>query len=84
MTVQALLHFGSLLGPVVLLSGCVLSVESVIPESAAILDDRLLGTWGEVSGSDRAVVSRGAENSYAIEYTADGKVSRFAARLGRL
>jgi hypothetical protein len=62
----------------------VLSVYPVIPESGAIFDPRLLGTWEEAAGSDRAVVSRAVENAYAIEYTSEGKVSRFEARLGRL
>jgi hypothetical protein len=62
----------------------VLSVDPVVSESRATFDPRLLGTWEEVSGSDRAVVSRAEENTYAIEYASAGKVSRFEARLGRL
>ena len=84
MTIRALLKLGIALGLAVVLSGCVLSVDPVISESGATFDPRLLGMWEEVSGSDRAVVSRAAENTYAIEYTSDGKVGRFEARLGRL
>jgi len=83
-TVRALLETGIVTGLAVVLCGCVLSVEPVVPESGATFDPRLLGTWEEVSGSDRAVVSRAAESTYAIEYTSDGKASRFEARLGRL
>jgi hypothetical protein len=83
-TLRALPEIGIVLGLVVVLSGCVLSVDPVISESGATFDPRLLGTWEEVSGSDHAVVSRAAENTYTIEYTSDRKVSRFGARLGRL
>ncbi len=69
----------------VVLAGCVVSVEPVVPSSAATFDVRLLGRWTEVDGKDRAVVSRGDSNGYAIEYTdGEGKVGRFEARLGRL
>jgi hypothetical protein len=77
-------RLGAILALAIFMSGCVLSVEPVISESVATFDPRLLGSWEENSGSDRAVVSRAAENEYAIEYTSDGKVSRFQARLGRL
>jgi len=83
-TVRALLELGIALELTVVLSGCVLSVDPVISESGATFDPRLLGTWEEVSGSDRAIVSRAAERTYAIEYTSGGKVSQFQARLGRL
>lgn len=81
---RAMLKMGGVLGLGLVLSTCVLSVDPVVSESDAMYDPRLLGTWEEVSGSDRAVVSRAGENSYAIEYTSDGKVGRFEARLGRL
>jgi hypothetical protein len=69
----------------VVLTGCVLSNDAVVPESAATFDARLLGGWEEVGGSDRAVVSSARTNAYAIEYTdSDGQVGRFEARLGRL
>ena len=84
MTVRALLNPGIALGLAVVLSGCVLSVEPVILESGATFDPRLLGMWEEVSGSDHAVISRAAENTYAIEYSSDGHVGGFEARLGRL
>jgi hypothetical protein len=74
----------ALLGSAIVLSGCVLSVEPVVPQSSATFDARLVGTWEEASGTDRAVVSRTAEGSYRIEYTSGGKVATFAARLGQL
>jgi Domain of unknown function (DUF4185) len=69
---------------VIALTGCVLSIDHIVPESSAIFDPRLLGTWEEVSGSDRAVISRASDNAYGIEYISDGKVGRFEGRLGRL
>jgi hypothetical protein len=75
---------GGVLAPAIIVSGCVLSLDRIVSDSAATLDSRLLGAWQEVVGSDRAVVSRAAGNTYAIEYTSDGKTSRFEARLGRL
>lgn len=65
-------------------AGCVLSVSAIVPASEAIVDPRLVGTWEEVAGSDRAVISRASEHSYAIEYTSDGTASRFEARLDSL
>lgn len=66
------------------LSGCVLSIEPVISESESTYDSRLLGEWEQVSGSDRAVVSAGQDNTYVIEYSSDRRVGRFQARLGVL
>ena len=70
--------------PLAVLSGCVVTVDPVISEDDATMDSRLLGSWEQVSGSDRAVVSRTAENTYAIDYTSRKNVSRFEARLGKL
>lgn len=84
MTIRAMWKLSPVLAFVVVLTGCVLSIDAVVSESDATFDQRLLGTWEEVSGSDRAVVSRAADNTYAIEYTSDGKVGRFETRLGRL
>ncbi|UCC49654.1 MAG: hypothetical protein JSV41_05710, partial [Gemmatimonadota bacterium] len=66
------------------LTACVLSIDPIVLETDATLDQRLLGTWEEVSDSDRAVISRASESTYAIEYTSDGKVMRLEARLGSL
>ncbi|UCF18632.1 MAG: DUF4185 domain-containing protein [Gemmatimonadota bacterium] len=75
----------SVLASTAILAGCVLSIDAVVPESQATFDDRLLGSWEEVDGPDRAVVSRAGANAYTIEYIdGDGKAGRFAARLGRL
>jgi hypothetical protein len=73
-----------LLGLAILLGGCVYSVESLITDSSAAFDARLLGDWKEVGGSEHAVVTRSARNGYTIEYGSDDSVSRYAARLGRL
>jgi len=67
------------------LTACVLSIEPVIPESAGIVDDRLLGTWKEVDGGDQVVISRTTSTAYSLTYTdSKGKVGWFDARLGRL
>jgi hypothetical protein len=68
----------------ILLIGCALSINPIIPESDAIFDTRLLGNWKDISSSDQASISRGTANSYEIEYTSDGKTGRFEARLGHL
>ncbi len=73
-----------MLGLAIMLSACVVTVNPVISEASATFDAQLLGTWEAVSGTERAVVSRAAENSYVIEFGSDSKVGRFAARLGRL
>ena len=71
-------------GLVLVATGCVLSVDPVIPESEATFDPRIVGTWEEESGSDYAAITRTASGGYAIQYTSDGKTSAFEARLGRL
>src|SRR5262249_52392812 len=84
MTFRAMKKLTVVLGVAIVLSGCVLSIDPVVSETGATFDAGLLGTWEEVSGSDRARVSRSAENTYVIEYTSEGKVGRFEARLGWL
>ena len=84
MRVRAMSRLGGVTVPAIVLTGCVLSVDAIISDSGGTFDPRLLGTWEEVSGSDRAVVSRASESTYAIEYTSDGKVTRLEARLGSL
>ena len=73
-----------LLGLGLLCSGCVLSIDPVVTDSEATFDSRLIGTWQETPGSDRAVVSRASANLYAIEYTTGAKTGRLEGRLGRL
>jgi len=66
------------------LTGCVVSVDAVVPASAATYDARLVGRWAEVDGKARAEVTRDS-NGYAISYTdGEGKVGRYEAHLGRL
>jgi hypothetical protein len=66
------------------LTGCVVSVDAVVPASAARYDARLVGRWAEVDGKDRADVTRDS-NGYAITYTdGDGKVGHYEAHLGFL
>jgi len=66
------------------LTGCVVSVDAVVPSSTATFDPRLVGRWAEVDGRDRAEVMRDS-NGYAITYTdGDGKVGHYEAHLGFL
>ena len=74
----------ALLGLLLTVGGCTMSIEPVVAESDAIADARLVGTWHEVGGEDRAVVARGSGNGYTITFTDDGETGRFEARLGRL
>ena len=66
------------------LGACLVSVAPVITEADATFDARLLGSWEEVGGRDRATVVRGESNGYVIEYSDDGGVARYEARLGAL
>ena len=84
MSARSLWTLSAACGLVAVLAGCVLSIDEIVPESDALFDQRLLGTWKESGGRDRAVVSRGEGNAYRIEYTTEGKAGRFDARLGRL
>lgn len=85
MTIRTLTKLGAVMAFAIVLSGCALSIDAVVSESDALFDPGLLGSWEEVTGSDRATISRAAENMYAIEYTdGEGKVENYEARLGRL
>lgn len=84
MTHQATWKIGTVLCMVAALSACVLTVEPVVPESAATFDARLLGAWQQDDEPDRAVISRAEGNAYAIKYTSDNHVGQFEGRLGRL
>lgn len=79
---RSITRLGAALASAILVSGCVLTLDAIVPESAAIFDVRLIGAWEQ--GSDRAVFARGPGNSYTIEYTSDGRTGTFEGRLGRL
>lgn len=66
------------------LAGCLVTLDAIVPESDAMFDPRLVGTWEEVSGSDIAVISQASDHTYAIEFTSEGHVTRFQARLDSL
>lgn len=72
------------LGFAVLLAGCVMSTGAVIADSAATVDDRLLGTWKEQDGGDSAVVTRDSGSAYVIAYSSALGTGTFAGRLGRI
>jgi len=74
----------ALLACSIVLAGCVVSVDAVIPDSAATFDSRLLGAWEEVGGSDRAVVTRDSGGVYTIAYGNGQRTQQLRARLGRL
>lgn len=77
-------HLAAATACLLALAACVVSIDPVVPEGGSTLDERLLGTWEAVSGQDRAVVTRGPEGTYRIEYTREGEVTRLAARKGSL
>jgi hypothetical protein len=54
---RAIPKLGAVLGLALLLTGCALSIDAVIPESDATFEPRLLGAWEEISGSDEIRVS---------------------------
>lgn len=66
------------------LTGCVLSIDPVVPDSMAIFDPRLIGSWQEEDGTTRATVRRAEGNTYHIDYVSGRDTSRYVARLGRL
>lgn len=74
----------AVLALVLSLGACLVSVAPVIPDADAAFDARLLGSWEEIGGGDRATVARGESSGYVIEYSDDGGVARYAARLGTL
>ncbi len=83
-SIRAVLRL-SILTAAVVATGCVLSVDAVVPESESLFDERLLGSWEEIDGTDRAVVSQAEARAYDIKYIdGDGEVGMFTARLGRL
>jgi hypothetical protein len=91
MNIRTLRALGTALGLIVLLGGCVGSDEPVIPESEAIFDLRLVGTWGtgvegDFSNSTRYVISRLDENgtAYFIEQWERDESSLLLGRLGHL
>jgi len=84
MTIQSLLKITRGLTFSLLLIGCAVSINPIVPESEATFDPKLLGNWEEIRGQDRAVISRSGPNTYAIEYTKGGKTGKFEARVGRL
>jgi hypothetical protein len=84
MRLREVLKLAGALSFAIVLTGCVLSIDPVITDSNSTFDSRLLGEWEQASGSDRAVVSAGEDNSYVIEYTSDKQAGRFQARLGML
>jgi hypothetical protein len=66
-----------------LFSGCVLTVDEAVPESEAVFDARLVGTWRGES-DDRAVVHPGDSLTYVIDYRDKNSDVRLGGRLGRL
>lgn len=66
-------------------TGCVLSVDAVIPPGGGRVEERLLGDWRESDGSDRVTITRTGNDAYAVAYTdAQGAVAHFAGRLDSL
>lgn len=70
-----------------LVTGCVLSIETAVPQ--AVFQPGLVGTWMgiENNGEDtlRATVTRWGKTGYRIRYTdEDGKSAMFEGRTGRV
>ncbi len=84
MPIRSTQLLGSVLVALIGLSGCVLSIDPVVSESNSTFDPRLLGKWEQAPGSDRAVVTKGKDNTYLIEYTSIEQSGSFQARLGTL
>lgn len=68
-----------------LVTACVLSVEPVIPESEAVFEPALIGTWALAGEKDTAVISRAGETGYLIDYVdGQGKRGVFEGQVGWL
>jgi hypothetical protein len=85
MNATLLARSGYALALALLLAGCVVSVEPLIPESEAMFDAGLLGTW-EDEDANHFVLTRPDESSssYQVSYTSEGETIRHLAHLGRL
>jgi len=68
------------------LTGCgIASVSPIVPQAAARMDSRLLGTWTDSAGEESAVITEDSSHSYLIVYTDDnGKTGRYGGRLGHI
>lgn len=65
-------------------SGCIGSVNAVLPDRALLFDERLLGTWHDSASREHAVITRDGLLRYAIAYTDDrGETVSLIGRLGR-
>src|SRR5689334_22571583 len=62
----------------------VMTVDDVVTESAAISDYRLIADWYQVDGVERAHISRGASNDYAVSYVDKENSAQLRGRLGRM
>jgi hypothetical protein len=67
------------------LAGCVVSVEPLVPEADALFDAGLLGTWEDEDGN-HFVLTRPDEgiNTYKVSHSGSGKDFGHHAHLGRL
>jgi hypothetical protein len=85
MNARLLARSGYALALALLLGGCVVSVEPLIPESEAMFDAGLLGTW-EDEDANRLVVTQVTESgrTYRVSYTSAGETIFHHALLGRL
>lgn len=69
MIARNILKLVSIFAVLLALTGCLVSLDEIVPESDAIFDPRLVGTWELESTSDRAVITRASKLTYAIEFT---------------
>jgi hypothetical protein len=81
---RAILFIAGVFTIAIQLTGCVLSIEPVIPDDEAIVDSRLLGTWENAVESDAATLSMDGNAAYAIEYSSSGKKALFGGHVGTI
>lgn len=66
------------------LAGCVVHLDSAIPDEMGIEDPGLVGTW-VASAKERAVITHRGDNEYFVTYVFESDKARdFHATLGRL
>src|ERR1043165_2334577 len=62
----------------------VVTIDDVVPESAAITDDRFVGEWVQTDGDSRARVVGAVDKHYAVTYIDKSDTVQFDMRLGRV
>ncbi len=75
----------TLLGILILCSGCIRSLHPIYTEEDLVLEPALIGQWSENDSKEVWTFSRKGTNSYTLVYTDDkGRQGRFRAHLAKL